>query len=191
MSISAIVQHIYLPLLTQETAVMISTLTYGLKAGVNPWILVLVNTAAVLTDICVFFVPIHFLSRRLHDALVSRFQERYDTGLRAVKRFGPFRTATALGFVMPSVAAMIVVALLRLSFWRALAGLFVGSVAYVAIPLVIALPLSSALPPFILPVLQWVPLSIVLIIVLLSIARSRLRKHPTAEVPTPTADSGR
>jgi hypothetical protein len=185
MNVGDIFRHIYLPLLTQETAVMISTLTYGLRAGVNAWLLVLVNTLAVSTDLCLFFVPVHFLSRRLHDALVSRFQERYDTGVRAVERFGPFRTATALGFVMPSVAAMIVVGLLRLSFWRALAGLFVGSAVYIAIPLLIALPLSSAIPSFILPVLQWVPLSLVVVIVLIAVARSRIRRYRAGSTIVP------
>ena len=177
MSFGQIVQHIYLPLLTQETAIMISTFTYGLNAGAGAPLLVLVNTAAVITDILLFFVPIHFLSQPLHDSLIARFQRRYDTGMRIVERFGAFRTAVALGFVMPSVAAMIVVGLLRLSFWRALAGLLVGSVVYVIVPLLVALPLAPALPRFLVPALPWVAPALGLILVLYTFLRWRFGKH--------------
>ncbi|GAC1471446.1 MAG: hypothetical protein NVS2B16_12290 [Chloroflexota bacterium] len=171
MSVGDIIQHLYLPLLTQETAVMVSAFTYSLKAGAGTPLLVVVNTIAVVTDLLIFFVPIHFLSQRLHDRLIARFQERYDTGMSLVSRFGAFRTATVVAFVMPSVAAMIVVGLLRLSFWRALAGLFAGSAAYVVLPLLIALPLASRLPRFIVPVLPWMSPVLALAIVIVALFR--------------------
>jgi hypothetical protein len=173
MSFRDILLHLYLPLLTQETAVMVSTFTYSLKAGAAWPVLVLVNTIAVATDLMIFFLPTHFLSGRLHKLLTVRFQSRYDTGMNFVVRFGAFRTATFLGFVMPSVAAMIVVGLLRLPFRRALAGLFVGSVAYVAVPLLVALPLAPIFPHFLLPLLPWVAPSIAILLV--SVALYRLR----------------
>jgi len=155
---------------------MISTFTYGIKAGVADFLLVIINTAAVITDLGLFFVPVYFLSRRLHDMLVSRFRDRYETGVRTVNRFGAFRTSAVLGFVMPSVAAMIVVGLLRLSFWRSLAGLFVGSAVYVVLPLVIALPLASTLPAFLLPLLQWTAPAVFALYLLVSLVRWRLAR---------------
>jgi hypothetical protein len=154
-SIGDAILRLYLPLLSQETGIMVSAFTYGIKAGVGDLVLVVINTLAVITDLALFFLPTYFLSQRLHDMLIARFRDRYETGVRTVSRYGAFRTAAVLGFVMPSVVAMIVVGLLRLSFWRGLSGLFVGSAVYVAIPLVIALPLASTLPGFLLPVLQW------------------------------------
>ncbi len=177
MSFGQIIQHIYLPLLTQETAIMISTFTYGLKAGATTLLLVLVNTAAVITDLIIFFLPVHFLSHRLHDALVRRFQHRYETGISVVNRFGAFRTAAVLGFVMPSVAAMVVVGLLRLSFWRALAGLFLGSVVYVILPLLVALPLAPVIPAFLVPLLQWVAPALAVIFILVTVFRMFLDRH--------------
>jgi hypothetical protein len=171
------VLHLYLPLLTQETAIMVSAFTYGIKAGTPDLVLVAINTAAVITDLALFFVPIYFLSGRLHQMLVSRFETRYETGVRTVSRFGAFRTSTVLGFVMPSVAAMIVVGLLRLSFWRSLTGLFVGSAVYVVLPLLVALPLAATLPRFLLPVLQWTAPALVALYVLLSLARWQLGKR--------------
>jgi hypothetical protein len=186
MSLSQIIQHIYLPLLTQETAVMISTFTYGLKNGVSSPVLIIVNTAAVITDLLLFFVPVHFLSQRLHDALVARFRERYDTGTRIVAHFGAFRTAAALGFVMPSIAAMIVVGLLRLPFRHALAGLFAGSAVYVALPLIIALPLASFLPRSVLPFLPWIPLGLAFLFVLVALIRFRTsRRRPATPEQAP------
>lgn len=180
MSVGQVVQHLYLPLLTQETAVMVSTFTYGLKVGAGPPLLVLVNTVAVITDLAVFFVPVHFVSQTLHDAMIVRFQRRYDTGMSIVARFGAFRTALALGFVMPSVAAMIVVGLLRLSFWRALGGLFVGSVLYVIVPLLVALPLASSLPSFVLPALPWVAPGLAVVLVVVALIRLQFGHHESA-----------
>jgi branched-subunit amino acid transport protein AzlD len=156
MSFRDILVHVYLPLLTQETAVMVSTFTYALKTGASWPLLALVNTIAVATDLVIFFLPTHFLSARLHTALTARFQNRYDTGMNYVIRFGAFKTAFLLGFVMPSVAAMIVVGLLHLPFRRALAGLFLGSAVYVVVPLGVALPLAPIFPRFLLPLLPWI-----------------------------------
>jgi hypothetical protein len=174
--------HLYLPLLTQETAVMVSSFTYALKAGVSWPLLVLVNTIALATDLVIFFLPTHFLSARLHKVLTARFQNRYDTGMNYVVRFGAFKTATFLGFVMPSVAAMIVVGLLRLPFRRALAGLFVGSAVYVIVPLLVALPLAPIFPHFLLPLLPWVAPTIAIFFVLVALYRLRYGQHkPQAE----------
>lgn len=180
MSVGDVLQHLYLPLLTQETAVMISALTFGAREGVSVPVLVAVNTAAVLTDLVLFFMPTYFLSRRLHAMLIDRFQERYDQGRAAVAHFGALRTAAMLGFVMPSVAAMVVVGLLRLSFWRALAGLFLGSSIYVVLPLLVALPLSSALPAFVIPILPWVAPALAAVLIVYAVIRASFRRHATA-----------
>ena len=169
--------HLYLPLLTQETAIMVSTFTYGIKAGTPDPVLVGINTAAVITDLALFFIPIYFLSGRLHRTLIARFQNHYETGVRTVSRFGAFPTSAVLGFVMPSVAAMIVVGLLRLSFWRSLAGLFVGSAVYVVLPLLVALPLAATLPRFLLPLLQWTAPVVVALYVLISLARWQINRR--------------
>ncbi len=184
-SLQDIFAHIYLPLLTQETGIMVSTFTYGLRAGATSLLLVLVNTAAVITDLLIFFVPIHFLSSGMQRRLVGRFRDRYDTGQQYVERFGAFRTSAVLGFVMPSVAAMVVVALLRLSFWRALAGLFLGSAIYVALPLIIALPLAASLPKFVVPLLPWAaPVLLVLFLLLAGIrALWKARTEPSKGIP--------
>jgi hypothetical protein len=171
MSFSQIIQHLYLPLLTQETAVMISAFTYGLKAGAGAALLVAVNTAAVITDLILFFLPTYSFAERLHELLRSRFQDRYDTGVRFVARFGAFRASTAMGFVMPSVAAMIIVGALRLSFWRSMAGLFVGSAIYVVVPLLIAEPLAPILPRFLIPILPWIAPSIAIFFIALGVLR--------------------
>lgn len=176
MNAGDVIQHLYLPLLTQETAIMVSTFTFGVRSGAGVPLLVAVNTAAVITDLLLFFLPTYFLSGRLHAMLVRRFQARYDKGRSIVSRFGAFRTATVLGFVMPSVAAMIVIGLLRLSFWRGLAGLFIGSCAYVVLPLLVALPLSAALPSFLLPALQWVAPALVVGLILVTLIRWQFTK---------------
>lgn len=186
MTLQDIVEHVYLPLLTQETGVMVSAFTYGLRAGASAPLLVFVNTAAVLTDLIVFFLPTRLLSGHLHGALIARFRYRYDTGVRLVTRFGAFRTALALAFVMPSVAAMIVVGLLPLSFWRALSGLFLGSTIYVVLPLLVALPLAPVLPGFILPVLPWIAPSLALLVVVIALVRLWLGSHGTAAEPPST-----
>jgi hypothetical protein len=187
--------HLYLPLLSQETAIMVSTFTYGIKAGVTALALIGINTAAVVTDLAIFFVPIYFLSRPLHAMLVSRFQDRYDTGVRTVNRFGAFWTSAVLGFVMPSVAAMIVVGLLRLGFWKSLGGLFAGSAIYVVLPLLVAEPLASTLPSFLLPLLQWTAPAIVAIYVIIILVRWQIRRWrqketvaSSVEVPDAGAD---
>ncbi|MBV9278448.1 MAG: hypothetical protein JOZ41_00045 [Chloroflexi bacterium] len=174
-----LVEHVYLPLLTQETAIMISAFTYGLEGGATTPILVATNTAAVLTDLVIFFLPTHVLAQRLHRVLASRLQDRYDQGSRLVEKVGAFRSATAMGFVMPSVVAMIVVGLLRLSFWRALAGLFLGSAVYVVIPLLIALPLASSLPRWVVPILPWVAPTLAVVIVAASVIRAVWRRPRT------------
>lgn len=163
---------------------MVSAFAYGLKTNVAvPWLIAL-NTIAVTIDIGLFFVPTYFLSDRLHSSLQRRMGDYYQRGVNIVNLVGAFRTATAMAFVMPSVAAMIVVGLLRLSFWRAVTGLFVGSVVYVVVPLLIALPLASTLPAYLLPLLRWTAPVIMLTLVLVSIARSRWKgsRKPSAEV---------
>jgi hypothetical protein len=157
-------------------AIMLSTFVYGTKEGASNLDLVAMNTAAIVTDLLIFFVPVHFLGPRLQGMLVARFQKRYETGREAVRRFGEFRTAAVLGLIMPSVAGMIVVGLLRLSFWRGLAGLFVGSAISVVLPLLIALPLSSTLPGFLLPLLPWTAPTMLVLYLLGSMARSKLGK---------------
>jgi hypothetical protein len=154
---------------------MVSAFAYGLKTDVAVGWLIALNTVAVTIDIALFFIPTFFLSDRLHNSIQERMGDYYDRGVNIVKLMGAFRTATAMAFVMPSVAAMIVVGLLRLSFWRALAGLFVGSVTYVVVPLLIALPLASTLPAYLLPLLRWTAPAILLALVLLSLLRAGWR----------------
>lgn len=175
MNFTDVVARIYLPLLTQETAVMTSTFTYGLKTGLNPPELVLANTAAVLTDLALFFLPAYFLAERLHGYFERRFRNYYTRILKLVSRIGVFRAATAMAFVLPSVAAMLSFGLLRLAFWRGLVGLFIGSVLYVAIPLLLALPLAASLPVFLLPLLSWVAPALAVVIIVVSLLRSRNR----------------
>ncbi len=175
LKLTDVILHVFLPLLTQETAIMVSAFAYGLKTDVAVGWLIALNTLAVTIDIALFFIPTFFLSDRLHNSIQERMGDYYDRGVNIVKLMGAFRTATAMAFVMPSVAAMIVVGLLRLSFWRALAGLFVGSVAYVVVPLLIALPLASTLPAYLLPLLRWTAPAILLALVLLSLVRAGWR----------------
>ncbi|GAC1443871.1 MAG: hypothetical protein NVSMB52_02660 [Chloroflexota bacterium] len=156
MNTATVVTHIYLPLLTQETGVMVSTFTYGLRAGIGAPMIVLANTIAVVTDLALFFLPTYFLSNNLHNVLERRFADRYQQGSRMVQRVGAFPAATAIAFVMPSVAAMVVVGLLRLDFRQALAGLFLGSAVYVVVPLALAEPLSKVIPSAIVPFLVWI-----------------------------------
>ena len=150
---------------------MISAFTYGLKVGASAVLLVAVNTAAVVTDLILFFLPTYGFAERLHELLRSRFQDRYDTGVRFVARFGAFRASTAMGFVMPSVAAMIIVGALRLSFWRSMAGLFVGSAIYVVVPLLVAEPLAPILPRFLIPILPWIAPGIAIFFIALGLLR--------------------
>jgi hypothetical protein len=172
MNFADVTEHIFLPLLTQETAVMTSAFAYGLKTGVSvPW-LVGMNTLAVVVDLAVFFLPTYLLSGRIHGALSRRMGRHYERGARIVERLGAFRTATALAFVMPSVAAMITIGLLRLQFSRALGGLFLGSVAYVIIPLLVAIPLAATVPGYLLPLLRWTAPAIALTLIVLSLARA-------------------
>lgn len=173
MDLAHVIVHVYLPLLTQETAVMVSTFTYGLKAGMTVPGLVAANTAAIFTDLGLFFLPTYVFSDRLHGLFEPRYQRRYDQVIRLVDRIGVFRTVTALAFVMPSVAAMISVGLLRLAFWRALAGLVIGSSLYVVIPLLLALPLAASLPAFLVPALQWAAPILALVFILFSLLRAR------------------
>jgi hypothetical protein len=176
--------HLYLPLLTQETAIMLSTFVYGLKEGAGNLDLLAINTTAIVTDLLLFFLPIHFLCPRLHDALVSRSEKGYKTGRATVRRFGDFRTAAVLGLVLPSVTGMIVVGLLRLSFWRALGGLFVGSAVSVVLPLLIALPLASTLPRYLLPALQWTAPTLMALYLLVSIVRWQLSRRSSRSSQT-------
>lgn len=167
MTILSIIEHIYLPLLTQETAVMVSAFTYGLRQGATTPVLVLANTAAVLTDLLLFFVPAYYFADRLHTVLAPRYGNRYEQATRIVHRMGEFRMATAMAFVPPSVIAMVIVGLLRLSFWRTFGGLFLGSASYVAVPLLLSLPLAATIPSFLLPVLPWIApaLAVILVVV--------------------------
>jgi membrane protein DedA with SNARE-associated domain len=172
MSFADVIARVYLPLLTQETAVMVSTFTYGYRTGLTAPALVAANTAAVLTDLVLFFLPAYLLSDRLHDRLERRFGDYYRRITRLVDRIGVFRTAAAMAFVMPSVAAMLCIGLLRLAFWRGLAGLFIGSALYVVIPLVLALPLAASVPNFLLPFLPWIAPILAIVVILLSLLRS-------------------
>ena len=165
---------------------MVSAFTYGLKIGVTPPWLVLLNTLAVSLEIVAFYVPTYFLSDRLHDSLQRRMGPHYDRGARIVERLGAFQTAVALGFVMPSSAAMIVLGLLRLNFWRALIGLFVGSTTYVAIPLLIALPLASTLPAQVLPLLQWTAPVIAAIVIIVALVRAAWKGSRRKDAPEPS-----
>jgi membrane protein DedA with SNARE-associated domain len=167
---------------------MVSAFTYGLKIGVTaPW-LVLLNTLAVSIEIAAFYVPTYLLSDRLHDSLQRRMGPHYDRGARIVERLGAFQTAVAMGFVMPSSAAMIVVGLLRLNFWRALVGLFIGSATYVVIPLLIALPLASTLPAEVLPLLQWTAPAIAAVVIIVSLVHAgwKSSKRNDADAPEPS-----
>lgn len=175
MHLGDVIEHIYLPLLTQETAVMVSTFTYGLKAGMPVPGLVAANTAAILTDLALFFLPAYVFSERLHSHFELRYQGRYDQAIRLVDRIGVLCTSAAMAFIMPSVAAMVTVGLLRLSFWRGLAGLFIGTGIYVIVPLLLALPLAATLPAFVVPALEWVAPALAMAIILLSLFRAR--KH--------------
>jgi len=172
MNLADVIERVYLPLLTQETAVMVSTFIYGLKAGMTPPALVAANSAAVVTDLGLFFLPAYVLSARLHGFFERRYQRYYDRTIRLVDRIGVFPTATALAFVMPSVVAMVSVGLLRLAFWRGVAGLLIGSMLYVAIPLVLALPLAATLPAFVVPALKWVTPVLALVVILVPLLRA-------------------
>lgn len=173
MDLVDLIERVYLPLLIQETAVMVSTFTYALKAGLTVPALVATNTAAVLTDLGLFFLPAYVLSDRLHGFFERRYHTYYDRAVRLVDQIGVFRTAAALAFVMPSVAAMVSVGLLRLAFWRGLAGLLIGSALYVVIPLLLALPLAASLPAFLVPALQWVGPILAVAIILIFLLRAR------------------
>ncbi|MGI8827699.1 MAG: hypothetical protein ACR2JC_19120 [Chloroflexota bacterium] len=173
MNLPDIVEHLYLPLLTQETAVMVSVFTYGLRAGAGAPLLVGVNTAAVATDLILFFVPAHLLSQRLEAKFGSKLHHYHDMASRFVARFGSFRASLALAYVLPSVAAMIVIGVLRLSFWRALAGLFLGSTIYVVPPLLLSAPLAPILPAFVVPLLPWVAPSLAVAVILVYLVRLR------------------
>lgn len=166
MTLLAIIEHIYLPLLTQETAVMVSAFTYGIKQGATAPVLILTNTAAVLTDLLLFFVPAYFFADRLRTVLAPRYGNRYEQATNIVHRMGEFRMATAMAFVPPSVVAMVIVGLLRLSFWRTFGGLFLGSAAYVTVPLLLSLPLAATIPTFLLPVLPWIAPALAVILIL-------------------------
>lgn len=167
--------RIFLPLLTQETAVMVSTFTYGTRAGLSIPVLIAANTAAVLTDLALFFLPAYLLASRLHAHFEARYTGSYARITRLVERIGVFQAATALAFVMPSVAAMLCMGVLRIAFWPAFAGLLFGSTVYVVIPLVVALPLAAALPSFAVPALQWVGPVLAVGFVAYSLLRSRTR----------------
>lgn len=185
--VADILLHIFLPLLTQDTAVMASAFAYGLKIGVAPGWLIALNTLAVGVDIALFFLPAYLLSHRLHGVLRRRVGRQYDRGAALVLRLGPFRTATLMAFVMPSTAAMIAAGLLRLPLRHAAAGLFVGGAVYVAVPLVIALPIAHAVPVALLPLLRWTAPALVLLLVLLLGARELWRMMRRDDALDPTA----
>jgi len=151
---------------------MAAAFTYGLRAGASTPLLVVTDTAAVLTDLLLFFVPAYFFSDRLRTLLSPKLQERYVRATQTITRVGAFRAAIAMAFIPPSVIAMTIVGLLHLSFWRTMAGLFVGSSAYVVVPLVLALPLAAALPSFLLPVLPWTAPALAVLIVLIFLIRA-------------------
>jgi membrane protein DedA with SNARE-associated domain len=175
MNFTDVITRIYLPLLAQETAVMVSTFTYGLKAGLAVPTLVLANSAAILTDLALFFLPAYALAERLRAFFERHYGRYYDQATRLVDRIGVFQTSVALAFVMPSVLAMLSIGLLRLAFWRALAGLFIGSALYVVIPLVLALPLAASLPPVVTSALPWVTPALAIVVILLTLLRARKR----------------
>ena len=177
MTVADTIVHVYVPLLTQETAVMISTFTYALKAGMPPVGLILLNSLAIFTDLLLFFLPAHILADRLHNYFQRRFQQYYDRAASMTRRIGVFRTSFALAFVLPSVAAMLVVGLLRLTFWRAMAGLFIGSAIYVVIPLLLAVPLADTLPAYVVPGLRWVAPALAVVVVVLSVARAQFGRQ--------------
>ena len=179
MTFADTIVRVYMPLLTQETAVMISTFTYALKAGMPPIGLVVLNTLAVFTDLLLFFLPAYVLADRLHDYFQRRFQEYYDRAAALTLRVGVFRTSFALAFVLPSVAAMLVVGLLRLTFWRAMAGLFLGSALYVVIPMLLAVPLADSLPAYVVPGLRWVAPILAVLVVVSAVARAQFGRHAT------------
>jgi hypothetical protein len=151
---------------------MASTFAYGLRAGASVPLLITLNVVAILIDMMLFFAPTYVLSDRLHAMLRARMSGSYDRGLEIVGRVGALRTATALAFILPSVVAMITVGLLRLQFWRAALGIFIGSSVYVVIPLLIAVPLSAALPPYLLSLLPWSPPVIGVVLIAVWLVRS-------------------
>jgi hypothetical protein len=165
--------HVLLPLLTQETAIMASSFAYGLRAGYPVPVLIAANCVAIVIDMTIFFGSTYLLSERLHDMLRRRLSEYYDRGHGYAERLGALRTSTILAFVLPSVIAMITVGLLRLQFWRAATGLLIGSAVYVVIPLLIAVPLAKALPPFLLTFLPWAPPIIGVVLVAIWLIRAR------------------
>lgn len=177
MRLSDLILHLYLPLLTQETAVMGAAFAYGVRHGVSVPVLATIDMAAVLTDLALVFLPVHFMSQRLHDLLIPHVQERYTKGQSIVSRRGAFFTAAVAGFVMPSVSGMIVVGLLRLPLWRALLGLFAGSTVYAVIPLLVALPLASALPAALISALSWAAPVLAGLFILVSLVRWLRTRH--------------
>jgi hypothetical protein len=172
--------RLYLPLLTQEGGIMVSTFTLGIKAGVGKTVLAGIDAAAVITDLGVFFLPCYFLARSPHARLLVRLRDRYETAVRPVARFGTFWTAAIAAFAMPSVSAMIIIGLLRLPFWRAFGGLLAGSAAYAALPLLVASPIASVLPGYLVPALQWTVPALVVLYLLVAVARWRISEHRAA-----------
>lgn len=155
---------------------MVSTFTYAIKAGMSPLALVVVNTLAVFTDLVLFFLPAYILADRLHEYFKKSFQQYYDRAMRLVIRMGVFRTSVALAVILPSVAAMFIVGLLRLAFWRALIGLFIGSAIYVIVPLLLALPLAAALPAYVVPALRWVAPGLAVLVIVSSLVRAQFNR---------------
>jgi membrane protein DedA with SNARE-associated domain len=152
---------------------MVSTFTYGLEAGLTVPTLILTNNAAIVTDLGLFFLPAYAFSERLHAFFQRHYGRYYDQANRLVDRIGVFQTSVALAFVMPSVLAMLSIGLLRLAFWRALAGLFIGSALYVVIPLVLALPLAASLPPAVTSALPWLTPALAVVVILILVLRGR------------------
>jgi hypothetical protein len=173
MDFTDLITRVYLPLLAQETAVMVTTFTYGLEAGLAVPTLILANNAAILTDLGLFFLPAYVLSDRLHAFFERHYGRYYEQAARLVDRIGVFQTSVALAFVMPSVLAMLSIGLLRLAFWRALAGLFIGSALYVVIPLVLALPLAASLPPVVTSALPWFTPALAIVVIVFTVLRGR------------------
>jgi len=91
MTLLGIIEHLYLPLLTQETAVMAAAFTYGLRAGAGTPLLVVTDVAAVMTDLLLFFVPAYFFSEPLRGLLSPGLQARYVQATGIIARVGALR----------------------------------------------------------------------------------------------------
>lgn len=156
---------------------MASSFAYGVRHGVSAPVLTAIDMAAVLTDLVVVFLPVHFMSQRLHDLLIPHVQERYTKAQSILSRRGAFVVAAVAVCVMPSVSGMIVVGLLRLPLWRALLGLCIGSAVYAVLLLLAALPLATVLPAVLISALSWVAPVLVGLFILVSLVLRFWSQH--------------